>query len=72
MQSERYRPSGILIHRQNLYVPRSKRLTGRREAQSLGNGQQSENTPCTIVIVLVLFVAKTCPTPVILCLSLMS
>jgi hypothetical protein len=32
--SKRYWPSGILIHRQNSYAPRSKRRTGRREAQS--------------------------------------
>jgi hypothetical protein len=31
---KRYRPSGILIHRQNSYAPRSWRCTGRREAQS--------------------------------------
>jgi hypothetical protein len=34
LHSKRYRPSGMLIHRQNLYVPRSKRRTRRREAQS--------------------------------------
>jgi hypothetical protein len=46
LYSKRYRPSGILIHRQNSYAPRSKRHTGRRETQSRGNGQQSKNPPC--------------------------
>jgi hypothetical protein len=31
LHSKRYRPSGMLIHRQNLYAPRSKWRTGRRE-----------------------------------------
>jgi hypothetical protein len=33
LHSERYRPSGVLVHRQNLYAPRSRWCTGRREAQ---------------------------------------
>jgi hypothetical protein len=32
LHSERYRPSGTLIHWQNSYMPRSRRCTGRREA----------------------------------------
>jgi hypothetical protein len=39
----------MLIHRQNLYAPRSKRRTDRSEAQSRGTGQQSKNPPCRIV-----------------------
>jgi hypothetical protein len=35
----------MLIHRQNPYAPRGKRHTSRREAQSRGTGQQSENPP---------------------------
>jgi hypothetical protein len=31
LHSERYRPSGISIHRQNSYAPCSRRCTGRRE-----------------------------------------
>jgi hypothetical protein len=34
LHSERHRPSAMLIDWQNLYAPRSKRPTGRREAQS--------------------------------------
>jgi hypothetical protein len=34
LNSKRYRPSGMLIHRQNSYAYRSRRCTGRREAQS--------------------------------------
>jgi hypothetical protein len=44
--SERCRPSGMLIHRQNSYALRSKRRTGRRGAQSRGTGQQSKNPHC--------------------------
>jgi hypothetical protein len=40
-------PSGMLIHRQNSYAPRSKRHTGRRDAQSRGTGQQNK-TPTFI------------------------
>jgi hypothetical protein len=29
-----YRPSGMLIHRQNSYAPLGRRCTGRREVQS--------------------------------------
>jgi hypothetical protein len=47
--SERYWPSGMLIHRQNLYAPSSKRWTGRREAQSHGTGQQSKNPLCIYI-----------------------
>jgi hypothetical protein len=32
--SKRYRPSGMLIHRQNSCAPRGKQRTRRREAQS--------------------------------------
>jgi hypothetical protein len=38
----------MLIHRQNLYGPRSKRRTGRRGTQSSGTGQQSKNPPCVL------------------------
>jgi hypothetical protein len=31
IHSKRYRPSGMLINRQNSYAPRGKRRTGRRE-----------------------------------------
>jgi hypothetical protein len=48
LHSERYRPSGMLTHRQNSYMPRSKRRTGRREAQSRGIGQQSKKPHCII------------------------
>jgi hypothetical protein len=34
LHSKSYRPSGILIHRQNSYALRSRRRTGRHEAQS--------------------------------------
>jgi hypothetical protein len=34
LHSKRYRQSGILIHQQNSYAPRSRRCTGRREAQN--------------------------------------
>jgi hypothetical protein len=34
LHSKRYWPTGILIHRQNSYVPHSRRCTGRREEQS--------------------------------------
>jgi hypothetical protein len=34
LHCKRYRPSGMLIHRQNSYAPCSWRYTGRREAQS--------------------------------------
>jgi hypothetical protein len=34
LNSKRYRPSSILIHRQNLYAPRSRRCNGRHEVQS--------------------------------------
>jgi hypothetical protein len=34
LHSKCYQPSGMLIHRQNLYVPRSKQCTGCYEAQS--------------------------------------
>jgi hypothetical protein len=36
----------MLIHRQNSYAPRTKRSTGRREAQTRETGQQSKNPPC--------------------------
>jgi hypothetical protein len=36
----------MLIHRQNLYAPRSNRHTGSREAQSRGTDQQSKTLPC--------------------------
>jgi hypothetical protein len=32
--SKRYRPSGMVIHRQNSYAPRGKQRTGRLEEQS--------------------------------------
>jgi hypothetical protein len=41
IHSESYRSSGMLIHRQNSYAPRGKRLPGRREKQKRGTGQQS-------------------------------
>jgi hypothetical protein len=34
LHSKCYRPSGILIHRQNSYALRGKQHTGRREAQN--------------------------------------
>jgi hypothetical protein len=33
LHSKRYRPSDLLIHRQNSYAPRSRRRSSRREAQ---------------------------------------
>lgn len=35
----------MLIHQSNSYAHRSQRRTGRREAQSLGTGQQGKNPP---------------------------
>jgi hypothetical protein len=34
LHSKRYRPSGMLIDRQNSYAPCSRRCTGRRESKS--------------------------------------
>jgi hypothetical protein len=34
LQSKRYRPSSMLIHRQNSYAPDGKQRTGRREGQN--------------------------------------
>jgi hypothetical protein len=41
----------MLIRRQNLYAPRSRRCTGRREVQSRGTGQQSKNLPCMSIAI---------------------
>jgi hypothetical protein len=46
LHSKRYRPSSILIHRQNLRAPFRKQRTGRREAQSHVPGLRSKNTRC--------------------------
>jgi hypothetical protein len=40
----------MLIHRQNSYVPGSKRRTGRREAQSRGPGPHTKIFPCRCLI----------------------
>jgi hypothetical protein len=45
LNSKRYRPSGILSHRQNSYASRSKRRTGRREAQSRELVNKVNNLP---------------------------
>jgi hypothetical protein len=45
LHSERYRPTGILTHRQNLYAPRSRRYTGWREALSREPVNRSKNLP---------------------------
>jgi hypothetical protein len=45
LHSERYRLSGMLIHRQNSYAPRGRQCTGRLKAESSGTGQQSKNPP---------------------------
>jgi hypothetical protein len=50
LNSECYRPSDMLIHRQNSYAPRGKWHTGRREAQNRGTGQQSKSPPCRLTI----------------------
>jgi hypothetical protein len=47
VHSERYRPSGMLIHRQNSYAHHSKQRTGHREAQSRGPSPHSKNIPCS-------------------------
>jgi hypothetical protein len=47
LHSERYRPSGMQICKQNLYAPRSKRCTGLCEAQSRGVGLLNRNPLCT-------------------------
>jgi hypothetical protein len=52
LHSERYRLSDMLIHQQNSYAPRSKRRTGRRDAQGRETGQQSKNPPCIYVLVI--------------------
>jgi hypothetical protein len=41
-----YRPSGVLIHRQNFYAPRSKGRTGGWEAFSRSPGPYTKNIPC--------------------------
>jgi hypothetical protein len=38
--------SGMLIHGQNSYTPRSKQHTGHREAQSHEPGPHTQNPPC--------------------------
>jgi hypothetical protein len=43
--SERYLPTGILVHRQNSYVPHSRRCTGRWEAQSREPVNNGKNLP---------------------------
>jgi hypothetical protein len=43
--SNRYWPSGILIHQQNLYVPRSQWHTSHREAQSRKLVSKVKNLP---------------------------
>jgi hypothetical protein len=50
LHSERYRPSGMLIHRQNSYALPSKLRTGRREAQSSGPGPHRKIPSCTSLI----------------------
>jgi hypothetical protein len=49
--SIRYRPSGILIHRQNPHASLGLRRTGHREAQRHATGQQSKNPVCLILCV---------------------
>jgi hypothetical protein len=41
-----YRPLGMLIRRQNLYAPRGKQRTGRREAQSREPVNKVKKTLC--------------------------
>jgi hypothetical protein len=43
--NSKHGPSGILIHQQNSYSPRSKRRTGRREAQSRELVNKVSNLP---------------------------
>jgi hypothetical protein len=45
LNSECYRPSGILIHQQNLYVPCSKQHICHHEAQSCEPVNKGENLP---------------------------
>jgi hypothetical protein len=47
LHSERYRRSGLLIHLQNSYAPRSKQRTGRREAQRRQPVNKVKKTLCT-------------------------
>jgi hypothetical protein len=44
--SKRYRSSDILNHRQNSYAPRSRRCTGRLEAQSRNRRAKLKKTLC--------------------------
>jgi hypothetical protein len=43
LHSARYRPTDILIHRQDSYAPRRRRCTGRREAQSREPANDDKN-----------------------------
>jgi hypothetical protein len=46
LHSKRYRPSKMLIHRQNSYAPSGKQRTGRREAQSREPANKLKKTLC--------------------------
>jgi hypothetical protein len=49
LNSKRYQPSGILIHRQNSYAPLSQRCSGRREAQSREPVNECKNRPVRFI-----------------------
>jgi hypothetical protein len=51
VSSKFYRPSDILIHRQNSYTLRSRRCTGRREAQSRVPVNKGKNVPVYLNVV---------------------
>jgi hypothetical protein len=48
LNSKYYRPSGMLIHRQNSYSTRSRRCIGYREAQSREPVNNRKNLPVQI------------------------
>jgi hypothetical protein len=45
LNSKHYQPTGILIHQQNLYVPRTWWYSSRREAQSCKTVSKVKNLP---------------------------
>jgi hypothetical protein len=49
VHSKSYRPSGMLIHRQNSHAPLSQQHTDRREMQNRGTGHESKKSSLYVV-----------------------